>query len=120
MPVAYSITANTLWLRGEDTYGLDEIKETVESAFQDARFVKGMPVLVDMRKATINRDEAELRAIAAYYISLREYIAPRFAIVTATPFIYGLSRMFKAYAESGGLQVQVFTDVGEALLFLKR
>lgn len=119
MPINYSITANTLWLRGEGAYGLKEIKAAVESAFQDPRFVKGMPVLVDKRKATINRSEDELRAIAAYYLSIKDSISPRFAIVAATPIVFGMSRMFEAYVERGGLMVQVFTEVGDAVQYLK-
>lgn len=118
MPVKYSVLSGVLWLRLEGAYTFEEVKQALSSAFKDSGFVKGMTLLIDLRKAGVRVTGDELRERAEYYASLRDYLSPKRALVVAPPELFELSRSFQTYAGMQGLEVCLCTEVDEALRYL--
>jgi hypothetical protein len=118
MPVKYSIFSGVLWLGLEGAYTFDEVKQALNDAFKDTGFVKGMTLLIDLRKAGVKVTGSELKERAEYYASLRDYLSPKRALVVAPPELFELSRTFQTYAGMQGLEVCLCTEVDEALSYL--
>lgn len=118
MPVTYSIASNALWLHIDGFSSPEEVKLTMISALKDPMFVKGMPLLIDMRNAEINFTVEEIRERANYYASLKEYIAPRCAIIATKMMLIVMSKVFQVFAENQGLQIHITSDIYDALSWL--
>jgi hypothetical protein len=86
-----------------------------------ARVVDGSPgarILVDNRQVTSVPSTAELKAIAAALKPLIASGVTGFAIVTGSAFLYGIGRMFGAFADVAGAKVAVFRDLEGATAWL--
>ena len=74
-------------------------------------------VLFDLLESGENRSQAELRAIVD--AARRTLGDARMALVAKSGLLYGLSRMFSAFAEQAGFAVEVFKRREEALAWLR-
>jgi hypothetical protein len=83
-------------------------------------YTPDMPGIVDMRQATVGLTTDELRQIADTVKSSPKVISgARRALLVATDLMYGLYRMFAAYASDGSTEYRVFRDEKQALAWLE-
>jgi len=87
----------------------------------DRKNVAGLPVFVDCRGLTTALTSKELRAIATTIrASTKAGVARiRCAMFVETDLMFGLVRMFEAYADGVPLSISAFHDRAEALHWLK-
>ena len=84
----------------------------------DPRFAPGATLLADCREVTGTPDADELRTIANALESLTQRGFAGLAIVAKSGFVYGMARMFTAFAELGGSRVSAFRDMDAASRWL--
>jgi hypothetical protein len=101
-------------------YGGQGTVAAVTEAISDPNFRPGLSLLFDMRMATDNPSSAEMRSRAKFLASLLPLgISHRCALVVGPrPRQYGIARMEAAHLEFQGLELEVFRDEEEALLWL--
>lgn len=73
-----------------------------------------MPLLIDIREAESNFTVDDIKERADYYASLKKYIAPRCAFVASKALLFGMSKVFEAFANRHGFEVHVTTKIDEA------
>jgi len=100
-------------------YTFDEFKRTCLEVLSDADFKPCMKGLVNLLQARPNPPTQEMREGAAYLGAFKErFISIWVVLAPPDPLTYGLARMFSVFAESKGVQLEVFTDRKQALNFL--
>jgi len=116
MPVTWEIRNSVLIVTLIGYYALDEPMQAVTDALADSRFRTGMSLLIDARSSLVNPSSEAVRARAKSIASLRSSgFSSRCAIVVGSePHQYGIGRMEATYLEIEGLEVKIFTDLGEA------
>lgn len=119
MAVTWEILHSVLVLTSSGYGGRGTVAALTE-AISDPRFRPGLSLLFDMRLATDNPSSAEMRSRAKFLASLRPLgISHRCAqVVGPRPHQYGLARMEAAHLEFQGMELEVFSDVNEALMWL--
>jgi len=92
-----------------------EIFADIKRLSTDPSFDPGMAGFVDMRKATAHLAANEIQRIA-YIVKTNPRIAgpTRRALLVSTDLLYGIYRMFEAYAAGGPTDYRVFRNEQEA------
>jgi len=119
MAVTWEILHSVLVLTSTGFGGQGTVTALTE-AISDPRFRPGLALLFDRRLATDDASSAEMRSRAKFLASLLPLgISHRCAMVAGPrPHQYGMARMEAAHLEFQGLELEVFCDVNEALLWL--
>jgi hypothetical protein len=95
---------------------LDEIGEAFEALLEDPAFKPGLPVLWDLREASItslsNLEIQQLLKLNAKRKDARG--SGRAAILVSKEVDYGIARMFQVYAEELPWETMVFRDFSQA------
>lgn len=79
----------------------------------------GPPVLIDARGIEYLPSTAETRTLAELMIARSDSIRAPIAIVTEPGAIYGMGRLFTIRASLAGVPVEAFTDLEEAVAWLR-
>jgi len=75
--------------------------------------------LWDLSDCKLNLQSEELQAIASRVKQLKPHTSPyKTAMVGQSPLVFGLLRVYQAYAENEHLEIRVFKDKHEALAWL--
>jgi len=119
MAVTWEILNSVLVLKSTG-FGGQGTAAALTEAIADPRFRPGLCLLIDRRLATDEANSAEMRSRAKFLASLLPLgISHRCALVAGPrPHQYGMARMEAAHLEFQGLEMEVFCDVNEALLWL--
>jgi len=102
----------TVYATGKVTY--DECEALLDELQHHPRLCCGVQVYVDGRDVESTPSTSELRAIARDLQPLVERGIGPIAFVTDKTFIYGVARMFSAFAEAMGATVHAFRSEEEA------
>ena len=118
MPLTFDLEEGVGVFRSSGEVDYQEAMQVYQGGL-DALVERNDPVslvLFDLLESNENRSQAELRAIVdAARRSLGE---ARMALLARSELLYGLSRMFSAFAEQAGFDVEVFKRRDEALSWL--
>jgi hypothetical protein len=119
MAVKWEILHSVLVLTSSG-YGGQGTVAALTEAISDPRFRPGLALLFDRRLATDDANSAEMRSRAKFLASLLPLgISHRCALVAGPrPHQYGIARMEAAHLEFQGMELEVFSDVNEALMWL--
>ena len=121
MPVQYRIDNNVVEFIMTDGYTFDEFKAVCSEVLVDANFSPCMKGLANLMNARPNPPTHEIRAGAVFLGRLKIRFTATWAILAPPDSLtYGLARMFAVFAESNGIQLEVFTERAEALAYLAR
>lgn len=119
MTMRYSIENDTVEFLMGERYSFDEFKHICLEILSDPEFNPCMKGLVNLLQARPNPPTQELREGAAYLGAIKGQFISTWAILAPPDSLtYGLARMFSVFAESKGIQLEVFTDRKQALNFL--
>ena len=80
----------------------------------------GVDLLLDLVESEESKSTADLKAIASYFSARCPPLSGRIAIVAPEDFLYGLSRVFSAWADPNKLDTSVFRSHAEAWAWLLR
>lgn len=119
MPIALEFdepSTFTVHAAGKVTY--DECEALLDELQRHPRLCCGAQVYVDGRDVESTPSTSELRDIARDLGPLVERGIGPIAFVTDKTFIYGVARMFSAFAEAMGATVHAFRSEREALDWL--
>lgn len=95
------------------------IMEVLGRAFSDNRLQPGAGILWDARQAPAQASATRMQGMLAGMASHPGGSDRRFALLVANARQFGVTRMLAAYAESYGIGVRPFFDVGEARFWLE-
>jgi len=111
---------NSILVLTSTGFGGQGTAAALTEAISDPRFRPGLSLLMDRRLATDDASSAEMRSRAKFLASLLPLgISHRCALVAGPrPHQYGIARMEAAHLEFQGMEMEVFCDVDEALLWL--
>ena len=121
MPLTYEISGDFLryTVNGDVEYeaglavlvaGLSEVQET--------RVGIPTPVIFDIRDSAESRGAEELRGIAAVVGQYSDAVGRKCAVIAASGLYYGVSRMFAAFVEEHGIEMQIFDSIPKAEAWL--
>ena len=120
MPVAIVRSdAHTLLARAWGDVTFSEVQRFVGELSRVTQTTGTVAILADCRGIQSTLSTAELRTVAR---DLRPYLRaglPGIALVTDSSFMYGVGRMFAAFAELSDARVSVFRDFDEAQKWLE-
>jgi hypothetical protein len=121
MPVQYSFSKNLFIVTLKGIYTPEEMMTTYLKALDDPSFPENGQFLLDVRESSElgKRDAADIRKVAQFFASQSKRVGYKCAIVADKPAHYGQSRMAATFAEISGATVEVFTEVDDAILWLK-
>jgi len=79
-----------------------------------------LPGIIDMRRATTHITTEEIQQIAGFVTAHPKVVrSTRRALLVETDVMFGLYRMFTAYAGNGSVEFEVFRDERKALEWVK-
>ena len=123
MPISYTIHAGLglLVTRWVGVVTNDEFTKVYHSILEGSEFRHGFNELVDFQEITeLKITGSAMRNVSAlvsrFYKGRSE--STRTAVLAPRDDLYGIGRMYSAYADPGSEDVKVFKDVSEAMRWL--
>ena len=110
---------DTFTVRASGHVTFDEIQAAFQQLSSDPRMCCGVGVIVDGREVDGVPSTTELRVIAGDLRALFDLGLCAVAIVADRTFVYGVARMFAAFAEALGENVHAFRCPVEARAWLE-
>jgi hypothetical protein len=122
MPVSCEIRGSILVVTLVGDYSFEEPVQAVMSAIADPDFHAGTSLLIDSRLSKTSRNSEDFRERARWMGTLRDHgLSSRFAIVISPkPHQFGMARMAATHLDLKGLELEIFTDMDEALRWLSK
>ena len=120
MPIRYEIEPGTLHFHFEGDGDFEETLRVVGDGLVlagdavRARAAQPFDLLFDKRASSENRSAEQLRRMADLVGDHTAALSRRAAIVVGDAFHFGLGRMFAAFADARGIEVQVFYSRDDA------
>jgi hypothetical protein len=120
MPVTWEIRGHILIVAAAGDYRSEDLAEAVAGALLDPRFRPGFSLLLDGRFSEAKITTATTEWRVAWLASLRSkgFSARCAVVVREEPHRYGLARMASTLLEMDGVELEVFTDMHEAMAWL--
>lgn len=109
----------TFAVRAAGDVTFDEVQILFNDLRSHPRMCFGVSIIVDAREVENTPSTMELRVIAGDLKSLFDLGLAAVAIVADRTFVYGVARMFAAFAEALGENVHAFRCTDEALTWLQ-
>ena len=121
MPVSWEIRSSILIVTLVGECGVD-ITKAFDEAMADPRFRAGTSLLLDVRRSADNPSSEEFRRRTELLARrTARGLATRVAILIGPkPHQYGLARMASVHSETNGIELEIFTEMDEALEWLER
>jgi len=92
----------------------EEAQETQAQILADPRISNGSCMLVDCRELKAAPSSSELRQLAGNLVPMLDRGMGAIAIVTSSPMVYGVARMFATFAELVNAHVMPFKCMDDA------
>jgi hypothetical protein len=119
MPIALSFEEPSTFVAcGSGTVTLHEAQEMVARILEDERLGPGTALLGDIRALERAMPVSDVRFVATLFPRLTERGLGRVAIVADRSSIYGVARMFSAFAAMLRVDVCAFRQIEEAQAWL--
>ena len=121
MPVSAKFQDQVLIVTVVGTFTIDEFVQTIVARFDDLKFTKTTPVLIDSRESQSQLMSADVREISRRVIARRPagHTGKWATLTSADPLRFGIARMGATTIESLGVPMEVFTDMDPALAYLR-
>jgi len=122
MPVTWEIRSQVLIVTLVGDYSFDEPVLAVNEAIADSGCQTGTSLLIDARFSKTSRSSEDFRERAKWLASLQDKgLSSRCAVVIGPePHQFGMARMAATHHGLQGLDMEIFTDMGEALRWLSK
>jgi len=122
MPITYRIDPNRGLVRTACTglVTLPDVLAHFDVLQRDPRRTAHLDVLLDLRKLSSTPDSPQLRSVANRIGRVSDLTFGRCAIVVDRDLMFGLSRMFEAFAHEHFQEIQVFREPVAAEAWLAR
>ncbi len=119
MPVTYEIRGSVLIVTLVGVCG-NEVSKVITEGIADPAFQVGSSLLLDVRHCLDDPSSGELQSRAASLAARRAHgLSTRCAFVIGPKaYQFGVARMASTHAEIRGMQMEIFTDLNEALQWL--
>ena len=115
MPVTWSFDdGSTFTIAGMGAVTLEEFDRAITAILEHKRFVPGSRLLLDGLAVERVPGTEQLRQAAAVLSQLSSRGLSRVAIVAEKTSIWGVARMFSAFASLLGVNIRAFRDSNEA------
>lgn len=100
-----------------ETLTVEEALEALGGIIEHPDFPPGSNLIIDVTRATIEREYGETEAVAHYLGRHREEgrLGPLVVLMVAKPYQYGIARQGSVFAEEHGLHVMPCYDFQEAV-----
>lgn len=118
MAIEFEIEGRLVRARASKAGTEIELADAMARATSTPAFVPGAVVLIDVRRIDETPTSSMLSETGRFFGREGAKHFSRVALVASGPMQFGLSRMFGAFTEHGGLEVRVFDDEEKALLWL--
>ena len=120
MPGSYSFKEDLLCLAFVGKTPLTEVEQLLDQALADPACPIRASALVDVRRSTSvpERTADEVQA-AVHLFEQRRDRFDKYAILTTYGARFAMMRMARAYGESAGMELAVFTEEVEAMHWLQ-
>jgi hypothetical protein len=119
MGISYRIVDGVLRTTVAGSAAADDVRAYLAAVRADSRYRPGMHTLVDCRTVATLLSSADLRSIAEEVRAMSPpSVYRRIAMLASTDVVFGLIRMYEAFAETSSLEVQAFRDECEAIAWL--
>ena len=121
MPVSAKFQGDVLIVMVVGTFAIEEFVQTIVGKFADLKFTKSTPILIDSRDSQSQLMSADVREISGRVIARRPagHTGKWATLTSADPLRFGIARMGALTMESLGVPMEVFTDMGSALAYLR-
>ena len=119
MRIEHEIDGPILVIHQNGVTDPDEIIRGMNTAFLDPRLEPESHLLWNAVDAPAQATSEKMRMLLHDVRLKSDKLSSRCAMVVASEHQYGVSRMFSAYAEGVGVDVEVFYDFDEAKVWLK-
>lgn len=106
-----------LWIVASGRIGLAEIQQVGEAMREDPRSDLAMTRLVDLREAELDLFLDDIRTVMTFVCGHPER---RVAMVAPPGAVFGISRQMESVANNEGRLFKAFTDLEEALRWIRR
>lgn len=121
MPISYDFDeiTETVIMRVEGSFTLDEMLTGMDTVFADPRVKPGFALLSDHRGIGDPATSAQLRGMVDHAsLSPGKLSGSRWAIVVSKPASHGMIRMLAVLVEELGVTVEIFKEVEPAMDWL--
>lgn len=120
MPATWEFTDRVLVVTAIGDWSAGGPASAITEAIADPRFQPGTPLVLDVRRSTMNPTADQVRARTEWMAALRVTgLASRCAVVVGPKaYQFGLARMAQMHLESREMQLQIFTGLDEALTWV--
>lgn len=115
MPIAIAFQEpDTFMVCASGKVTFEESQLMLDEVLAHPRFGSGAQLLVDGRTVSGAPSAAELRTIATHLVPMLQRGMGPIAIVTDSPMVYGVARMFSTFAELVSATVMPFRSMTDA------
>ena len=120
MPVTLRHDDNIIVIEMSGAYKQEEARAVISKTFTDASLPKNAVLMIDLTKSEsiVQRSSDDIKALADYINSFREYFNYRLALVTPDNLKYGLMRMTAVTGEQLGIEIKIFQEYSQARQWL--
>jgi hypothetical protein len=120
--LTYSIdeAGRLVTLRYADDPTYEEFVSVMHQVFADPRYQPGFSILGDRRAAEVATADYMRQANSFVRLHGADVAGSRWAAVVSSVAAYGMARMGQAMSHKMPVETGVFTDVDEALVWLRR
>ncbi len=98
---------------------LDEAIASVSELYEDSRFTEPTRLLWDLQSARANWSDTEIDKFVDFIRKNRTQGRGRAAVVAIDDLSFGLSRIYEFKSYDVSVEVQVFRDLDDAIIWLK-
>ncbi len=118
MAIEVEITTTCIIARADGLATEADTEASIASILANPAYHPQLPLLIDVQTAPGNAGGRELAAMGKKFSGSAKGHFSRVAILVASDLVFGLSRTFAAYADSGGLEIRVYRTTEEAMSWL--
>lgn len=93
---------------------MSDMPDAIDQALAAPSFDSPMVFFGDLIEARINPSVSEVRCLAEYIDSVRDYFVSPWIVVTAEPVVFGLLRMLGVFTERYGLSLSMHRELDPA------
>jgi hypothetical protein len=119
MPVTWTIRDEFIVLGLIGDHSTEELKQAGTAAFASPEFRPGMSIVVDARSSFNDASHEDMQSRMEWLVSLRTKGISRHCAVVGTKDRIGMTMLIAARANALGMKVRVFTNLEEALSWLR-
>ena len=116
--MTYSIEANYIKFFYPEGGGYQRINSDFIDLVANPALTKRMNVLIDLRSLPTQPKSEDMKKIADRFNTLSKNLGPKASFLVKNKIEFGMIRIFGAYAETHGLEINIFKSEEKAISWL--